>query len=92
MISGFIRKNTFIHTLRASSVHIRRKSDGITHIDGEPAVMTAEMEVCCHHSGIKVFAPTRTTRFIPVLTPVYYTVREAGMIICRVFRNIIRRD
>lgn len=87
LVTGFIRKNAFVHKIRTDSVTIRRKKPGVAHIDGEPVELPAELNVRCHPGGLLIMTPTKKTRFTPLITPLYYTLRDAGMAIGRLFRK-----
>lgn len=79
MLTGFIGKNALIDTFRASNVRIRRRTAGAAHLDGDAVAMDAEIGVECHHGGIRIFAPTRNTRFRPLITPASLFMRDIGL-------------
>ena len=69
LFTGYINKNTMIHSLRAPAAVIYRNSEGPAHIDGEPMVMEDIMDIKCHHRGLRIYAPTDRSQFRPLLTP-----------------------
>lgn len=85
IMAGLIRKNAFVHTVRASSFRIIRKSESVAHIDGDALQMPAVIEVVCHHSKLNVFAPTKETMFRPIITPTALFMRDVGLTIKKIF-------
>ncbi len=69
LFSGYIDKNTRIHTFRAPEVVISRQGDGPAHIDGEPLIMSNNLTVKCHPAALKLFVPTEDKPFRPIATP-----------------------
>ena len=57
-----IDKNTNIHCFRTKELSIFRPKAAVMHIDGEPRMMDANLNIKCHKAGIKVFTPTTSTR------------------------------
>lgn len=76
LMTGFIGNNALIDTIRAKSLTIIRKNDGMAHLDGEPVIMPARLDVVCHHGGLNIFAPKKRFRFMPLLTPARLTIRD----------------
>lgn len=70
LMTGFIDRNLLIDRFRAKALTITRKNPGPMHIDGEPMVSPCKMEITCHHSELRLFAPTKEKTFMPILTPV----------------------
>lgn len=68
-LAGFIGKNAIVDTFRATNVRISRTSSGAAHIDGDPASMGSVIDIVCHPAKLKIFSPTRQTRFRPIITP-----------------------
>lgn len=69
LFTGYINKNTMIHSLRAPAAVIYRSHDGPAHIDGEPMVMEDIIEIKCHHNGLRIFAPSGDHAVRPIITP-----------------------
>lgn len=69
LFTGYINKNTLIHSFRAPSAVIYRNNEGPAHIDGEPMLLDDILDVKCHHSGLRIFVPTDKPGFKPVVTP-----------------------
>ncbi len=76
MLTGFIGKNALIHTIRTRSATIRRHGRGSSHIDGDPTQMPETIDIACHPGGIRIFSPTRSTRFRPIFTPMRLAMRD----------------
>lgn len=70
LFTGYINKNTMIHSLRAPAAVIYRTSQGPAHIDGEPMMMDDIMDIKCHHNGLRIFAPDENQHFRPLVTPI----------------------
>ena len=63
-----IDKNTNIHCFRTDELTIFRPKASVMHIDGEPIMMEANLNIKCHKAGIKIFTPANSSRSI--LTPI----------------------
>lgn len=85
MLTGFIGKNALVDTIRTSSAVIRRKKDGSAHIDGDAVSMPRVIEVNCHAGKLKVYAPTKSTRFMPIITPAALMLRDAAFAVRNFF-------
>lgn len=85
MLTGFIRNNTLVDTVRTSSAVIRRKSQGCAHIDGDAVMMPETIEVRCHAGQLNILAPTKSTVFVPILTPVKLMLRDAAIAVRHFF-------
>lgn len=79
MLTGFIGNNALVDTIRAKGATIRRRNAGYAHLDGDAVEMPDVIEVKCHPSKLRIFAPTKSTRFFPVVTPAYLAVRDAAI-------------
>lgn len=79
IFTGYITKNTMVHTFRAPACVIYRNGAGEAHIDGEPMMMDDILDVKCHHSSLKIFTPDATHRFTPVITPLQEIIKGAGL-------------
>lgn len=69
MIAGTLGNGGASRTFRTESVTIERNKPGVAHIDGEPVEMPAQIEVKCHHGGLKMFVNGKKGKFIPFITP-----------------------
>lgn len=49
--------NSKIMTIEKSAVTIVREKAGVMHIDGEPVMMDARIDVSCVHGGLRVLVP-----------------------------------
>ena len=88
LLAGAIGNHGKIQTLRTNHIRITRKHAGPAHIDGEPIEMPEELDVLCHPGRLKVFVPRHSYRMIPVITPLWLTLREWGIVLTRPFRAI----
>lgn len=70
LMTGYINRNTMIRTFRAPAAVIYRASAGQAHIDGEPVMMDDIIDVRCHAASLRIFVPSKHTRFQPIITPV----------------------
>lgn len=59
-----IDKNTNIQSFRTAELTISRPKAGIMHIDGEPLMMQADLNICCHPSGINIITPAKESHSI----------------------------
>ena len=57
LFTKHIDQDTNIQSFRTPSLTIHRPKAGVMHIDGEPMMMEADIEVKCVHNGIKIFLP-----------------------------------
>jgi len=87
MLTGFIGKNALVDTIRTSSAIIRRNDSGAAHIDGDAIEMPPVIEIKCHSGKLRVFSPTKSTRFIPFVTPTYLFFRDMILSVRHLFPN-----
>lgn len=87
MLAGAIGNHGHIRALKAKSLSIRCNESTDAHIDGEPTMFNGFANIECVHAGLKIFVPKHEIRIIPVLTPIWYTMREWGVVISRPFRR-----
>ena len=83
MLTGFIGRNALIETFRVRSAVIRRSEPGPAHIDGDPVELTDDIAIACHPGRLRIFATTRKTRCVPLLTPVSMFLRDAAITAAR---------
>lgn len=79
IFTGYISKNTMVHTFRAPACVIYRNDEGEAHVDGEPMILPDILDVKCHHQSLKIFTPDGDHRFTPVLTPLREMIKGAGL-------------
>lgn len=80
LLTGFIGTNDKnVETFKAKSINIKRRSEGLVHIDGDPLIMPSEIKISCKPACLKVFAPTTETKFTPLLTPAKLFFRDIGI-------------
>lgn len=79
MLTGYLDKNTLIHTFRTSHARIEA-TDGSeslqVQVDGEPLQLEGCLEVDCHHLGLRVLAPEKDMDFKPIITPLRSAVLD----------------
>lgn len=79
IFTGYISKNTMVHTFRAPACVIYRRGSGEAHIDGEPVNMDDIIDVRCHRGALRIFTPLSEHRFKPVLTPLQGIFKDASL-------------
>lgn len=87
LLTGFIGKNALVNMIRVKSATIHRNKAGIAHIDGDPRFMPADIDVRCHPGAIRMLAPTRSSQFKPVITPVSLFFRDCFLAATGLWRN-----
>ncbi len=87
LVTGMIKNNMIIQTLRVKKATIRRLSPGIAHVDGEPIRLGAEINVECNHGDLLIFTTGEKKPFRPLITLFQYLHRE----IRTWFRSVIGR-
>lgn len=75
MMTGYINRNTLIHTFKAPAVNIYRRASGPAHLDGEPVSIDDTMEIKCHPGALRVFTPGEQ-HFRPLITPVHSLMQD----------------
>lgn len=86
LFTGYINRNTLIHTFRAPSAVIYRSSPGPAHIDGDPMSMDDVMTIKCHPRALRIFTPGES-RVRPIITPLISTFRDIRSGVTRLFRK-----
>lgn len=76
LVTGLIKNNMIIQTLKVSKATIRRMAPGIAHIDGEPVKLGEEITVKCNHGDLLIFTTGEKRPFRPLITPYRYLRRE----------------
>ena len=87
MFTGAIGNHGRVKVIRTASLKIRCKDSSAAHIDGEPFSIEEEINIECVPGRLKIFVPRHEIKFIPILTPMWYTLREWGVVISRPFRK-----
>ena len=87
LITGLLYKNSRIDSFRTHELSITRTSSepAAVHIDGEPVTLPSPLRIKVRPGGLRIFVPTRTTRFVPVLTPMWCNTRNFLLAIGRLF-------
>lgn len=88
-LAGYIGKNAMVDTFRAKNVRITRCKAGAAHIDGDPVSMPATIDIHCHPGALRLFAPTRQTRFKPIITPIKLGLRDTWLRTIQFFKGNI---
>lgn len=88
LITGLLYKNNHIDTYRVRELTIENNSPAplAIHIDGEPIKMSSPLRVRVHPGELRVFVPTRTTKFIPIITPMWCNTRNFILAVGRLFQ------
>lgn len=73
LAAGLLDTDDHIKSVLTPKVTIEsRESSAVdAHIDGEPVKLHYPLDICVHPGQLRILAPTRNQRFIPVLTPFY---------------------
>ena len=87
LITGLLYKNSRIDSFRTDELSITRTSSepAAVHIDGEPVTLPSPLRIKVRHGGLRIFVPTRTTRFVPILTPMWCNTRNFLLALGRLF-------
>lgn len=62
LFTKLIDRNSNIKTFETESISIIREKPGIMHIDGEPIMMDARIDVCCIPGGLKALVPEENNK------------------------------
>lgn len=76
LMTGLIRNNMIIQTMKVENATIRRVKEGPAHLDGDPIIMGDEINLVCHHGQLKIFTTGKPHPIKPILTPLKYFNRE----------------
>lgn len=76
LLTGYIDRNTLIHSFRTSEATITRKAPGPAHIDGEPITLGVTTRIVCHPGMLNIYTPTVEHAFRPVITPMLSRAKE----------------
>ncbi len=87
LMTGYINRNTMIHTFRAPAAVIYRTGEGPAHIDGEPVILDDIMDVRCRHGALRIFTPDSKPRFQPILTPARSMLSDMMIALANMFRK-----
>lgn len=79
IFTGYINKNTMVHSFRAPACVIYRNNAGEAHIDGEPMMLDDILDIKCHRGALRIFTPDQSHRFTPVITPLQEMLKGAGL-------------
>ena len=87
LLTGYINRNTLIHTFRTSHAFTERKNPGAAHLDGEPMLLDKSLSVQCHGESLLVYTPTLERPFKPIITPMRSMMRDLRYTIANIFQN-----
>ena len=91
IFTGYINKNTMVHSFRAPAAVIYRNAVGEAHIDGEPMMMDNILDIKCHHGRLLIFTPDSHQSFKPIITPVREMVKDVRLGLHHLFsRHILK--
>ncbi len=57
LFTSQIERDRHVTIYRGSEIVIERDDDDVMHIDGDPVMMPARLEIRCHPSGLRVLVP-----------------------------------
>lgn len=89
LMTGYLDRNTLIHTIRVPSATIMRSRPGAAHIDGEPVMMEEKMEVTCHPQQLIIYTNPHHVKFRPIITPVKSMFDDINYALRRITRRKI---
>ena len=87
LMAGSIERNALIDTFRTSDLQIIRKGSGPVHIDGEPLVFDAEINIKCCPRQLRILTPGSDTPIRPLLTPMMSMFSDIGRTLRRIFKK-----
>lgn len=87
LLTGYIDRNTLIHSFRTSEATITRKAPGPAHIDGEPITLGVTTRITCHPRKLNIYTPSIEHPFRPVITPMMSRAKEIAYNIARLFHK-----
>ena len=91
IFTGYINKNTMVHSFRTPAAVIYRNAVGEAHIDGEPMMMDNILDIKCHHGRLLIFTPDSRQSFKPIITPVREMVKDVRLGLHHLFsRHILK--
>lgn len=91
LLVGNLGKNMQINTFRTASLSIRRKSPGVAHVDGEPIELPEVINIECHPSAVRVFAPGNIGTVKPFVTPVVAAMTDFRLAVNKLLRRAEQR-
>lgn len=86
LLTGFIGRNTQIHSFRTPALTITRHGDGPVHLDGEPMSMDRSISLECRPSSLSIYTPGINETFKPIITPMRAFMRDIHYAIRHIFR------
>lgn len=88
LLTGYIDRNTLIHTFRTPRLTISRSEAEAAHLDGEPVTLPATIDIDCHPGKLSIFTPEISEPFQPVKTPVRALMRDIRYTLRQIFNNL----
>lgn len=70
LFTKHIDQDTNINSFRTDELTIKRPAEGVIHIDGEPVQMDANLNIKCHHQGIKIMVAEHNRTEKSILKPI----------------------
>ncbi|MDE6825312.1 MAG: diacylglycerol kinase family lipid kinase [Paramuribaculum sp.] len=86
LLTGFIDRNTQIHSFRTPALTITRSASGPVHLDGEPASMGPRIQLACCASALSIYTPGTSETFKPIITPMRAFMRDIHYAIRHIFK------
>lgn len=83
ILTGMVRKNAYMNVIRTTNARIIRHRRSAAHLDGDAVTMPETIDVKVVKGALRVFAPVREMKFIPILTPTALFFRDLGLLLRR---------
>ncbi|MDE7452249.1 MAG: diacylglycerol kinase family lipid kinase [Paramuribaculum sp.] len=87
LLTGYIDRNTLIHSFRTSEATITRNAPGPAHIDGEPITLGVTTRIVCHPGKLKIYTPSVEHPFRPGITPMMSRAKEIAYNLSHLFQK-----
>lgn len=69
LMAGTIERSRLVRTFRTNAMTIERRSAGPVHLDGEPMVFDATIDIKCSHAQLTILTPGSHVEIRPYITP-----------------------
>lgn len=87
-----IDQNNHIKTFRCKSIHIKRKSPGVVHFDGDPIEMGTDLDVNIIHAGLHVIVPDEDDKELTVIDRAQGVINGIKQLNDNIFEDIVQRN
>lgn len=86
LFSGRLERNVIVQQFSVAEATIETETK-VAHIDGEPIDMETPVEVKCCPGVLRLYTAPEKKPFRPILSPIRYLFRDAGLGIKRIFKR-----